>query len=122
MSDLRYKTSNDIQSIKSTLESFIGLLNRIPESFDSNTLKWNNENIFKGKDSVATNFRLGLETFTITIENSQYSINVPKCIPFLNKSNLAFNCNNQQEIREAIRISHNIGLTPYYLDKINYKV
>lgn len=35
-------------------------------------------------------------------------LNFPICIPFLNKSNIVFNCKNVIETKEAIRISHNI--------------
>lgn len=100
--------SEAIQKTKATLENLKNLLNQLPESFDPNELKWNNENIFKNKDSVASNFRIGGETIRINIEGTGHSIDVPRCIPFLNKSNIAFNCNNQNEIKEAIRISHNI--------------
>ena len=108
ISELRSKTTNDIQNIKSTLSNLASLLNQVPESYDSNSLNWSSDKIFKGKESVATNFRFGSENLKITIEGTQHSIDVPRCITFLNKSNLVFSCNNTTEKKEAIRVSHNI--------------
>jgi len=108
MTDLREKTKNNIQNIKSTLGTLTSLLNQVPESYDSNSLNWSSDKIFKGKESVATNFRLGSQNLKITIEGTQHSIDVPRCIPFLNKSNLVFSCTSAPETKEAIRVSHNI--------------
>lgn len=66
------------------------------------------ENIFKGKELVATNFGVGVDILKLNIEGATHSIEVSRCFPFLNKSNIAFNCNNAIEAKEAIRISHNL--------------
>ncbi len=104
LSELHRKSSDEIENIKSTLNNLVSLLNQIPESFDSNSLSWHNDNILKGKELVATNFRIGSENLKIVIQKDQHSIDVPRCFPFLNKFNIAFNCNTQNEIKEAIRV------------------
>jgi energy-coupling factor transporter ATP-binding protein EcfA2 len=108
ISELRTSTNNEIHSINSELENLTKSLNQLPESFDNNTLDWKEETIFKGKESVASTFRYGSAIISITIEGTKHSINVPQCIPFLNKSNISFNCSNQSESKEAIRVSHNL--------------
>ena len=108
MAELREKTTNEIQNTTPTLDDLASLLNQLPESFDSNILNWSSDKIFKGKESVASNFRVGADTLAINIEGTDHSIEVPRCFEFLNKSNIVFNCNNQTETKEAVRISHNI--------------
>jgi S-DNA-T family DNA segregation ATPase FtsK/SpoIIIE len=108
MRELRIKTSSDVLAIKTTLNKFVELLNQLPESFNPNSLSWNSDKVYKDKESVASNFRIGLDTLKINIEGTNHSIDIPKCFQFLNKSNIVFNCNNERETEEAIRISHNI--------------
>lgn len=108
LSELRETSNVNIQKVKTTLDSLIINLDKLPESFNSNKLNWSNENIFKSKELVATNFRVGFDTLKIDIEGTQHSIDAPRCFQFLNKSNIVFNCNNATETKEAIRISHNI--------------
>ena len=108
MFKLRSRSNEDIQNMKDILSNYIRSLNLIPETFDNNSFSWESKNIIKGKDSVASNVRIGNEAIKINIEGTQHSIDVPRCIPFLNKSNIAFSCNNQIETKEAIRITHNI--------------
>lgn len=108
MAELREKTTSNIQNITPTLDNLVSLLNQLPESFDSNILNWSSDKILKGKESVASNFRVGLDTLAINIEGTHHSIEVPRCFEFLNKSNIVFSCNNQTETKEAVRISHNI--------------
>lgn len=108
MRDLRIKTSSEVLAIKTNLNKFVELLNQLPESFNPNSLSWNSDKVYKDKESVASNFRIGLDTLKINIEGISHSIDIPKCFQFLNKSNIVFNCNNEHETEEAIRISHNI--------------
>ncbi len=108
VSELRENTINEIQNVRANLSNLVRLLNQLPESFNSNSIKWNSSNVYKSKDVVATNFRVGNDNVKINIEDTQHTIDVPRCFPFLNKSNIAFNCINQNETKEAIRISHNI--------------
>lgn len=108
MSELREQTKNAIQNVNDTLNHLVNLLNQLPESYNSNSLNWNSDSILKGKDLVASNTRVGNEHLQISIEGTQHSVDVPRCVQFLNKSNLVFNCKNATDTKEAIRISHNI--------------
>ena len=105
---LREQTKRTIQTIDENLNILVKSLNQLPETFNSNSLKWNTSDLFKGKDLVSSIIRLGEERFQISIEGENFSIIVPRCIQFLNKSNILFNCMNEAETKEAIRISHNI--------------
>lgn len=108
MINLRQQTQKAIQDTNETLTSLVDSLNHLPETYDSNSLNWSSGEIYKGKDRVASNIRVGSEQLQIDIEGVTHLIEVPRCIQFLNKSNLVFNCNNLTETKEAIRISHNI--------------
>lgn len=108
LSDLRNTTNSNIKKVKNVLIALATELDKLPESYNSNQFNWSSDKIFKSKESVATNFRFGSENLKITIEGTQHSIDVPRCIPFLNKSNLVFSCTNATETKEAIRVSHNI--------------
>ncbi|MSP64955.1 MAG: hypothetical protein EXR16_04935 [Bacteroidetes bacterium] len=108
LSELRATTNTNIQKVKTTLDLLVTDLDKLPESFNSNKLNWSSENIFKGKELVATNFRVGADTLKIRIEGTQHSIDAPRCFQFLNKSNIVFNCSNATETKKAIRISHNL--------------
>ena len=106
--EMKSTVTQKINHVINSVSEIHNLLNQLPESFDCNQIKWNSKNILKGKDLVATNLRIGNEVVTINVEGKQYRIEVPVFIPFLNKSNIAFNCINQSETKEAIRITHNI--------------
>jgi DNA segregation ATPase FtsK/SpoIIIE, S-DNA-T family len=108
MSELREKTKNTIQNVNDTLNHLVNLLNQLPESYNSNSIIWNVGSVMRGKELVASNTRIGNDYLQISIEGTQHSIDVPRCIQFLNKSNLIFNCKNSTDTKEAIRISHNI--------------
>lgn len=108
MTLLRSNTNSDIQNNKLLLNKLVCLLNKLPETYDSNTLSWNDETVLIGKELVAPNIRVGNEHLQISIEGTQHSVDVPRCVQFLNKSNLVFNCKNATDSKEAIRISHNI--------------
>lgn len=108
MAELRKKTKNDIQNNIVLLKKWTDSLDQLPETFNSNALNWSDQTIYKGKELVTKNLRIGRDNLNIIIERQQYSIEVPRCIQFLNKSNIVFNCNNANEIKEAIRVSHNI--------------
>jgi len=108
ISKLDIDSRNKIDKTKDLLSTLVFELDKLPELFNSNGISWDSEKVFKAKDLVATNFRLGSEQISINLDGKKSSIDVPRCIPFLNKSNLVFNCNDQKETKEAIRISHNI--------------
>ncbi len=106
--ELRKSTKANIEKVKSQLNSLVGDLNKLPESYNNNQLNWKNEDILKGKESVSSYFRIGVDAIKIKIDETAHVFEVPHCIPFLNKSNISFSCNNQNETKEAVRISHNI--------------
>jgi len=108
MSELQSKSNDEIQSVKNILSNYYNLLNQIPETFDCNSINWKNESVLKWKESVASNMRLGNDLLSINLNGTKHSIDVPRCIDFLSKSNLVFNCNTQNEIKTAIRVTHNI--------------
>lgn len=108
MTDLREQTKNAIQNTNETLNNLVTSLNHLPETYNSNSINWNSKDVFRGKELVASNIRVGNEHLQINIEGATHSIEVPRCIQFLNKSNLVFNCKSATETKEAIRISHNI--------------
>lgn len=108
MTSLREQAKNAIQHTNDTLNNIVNSLNHLPETYNSNSLNWSSDEIYKGKDLVASNIRVGNEHLQINIEGVTHSIEVPRCIQFLNKSNLVFNCKNATDTKEAIRISHNV--------------
>lgn len=108
MSDLREQTKNAIQDVNDRLHNLVESLNHLPETYSSNELNWKSDKVYKEKELVASNIRVGKEQLRINIEGVTYSIEVPRCIPFLNKTNILFNCKNTIDIKEAIRVSHNI--------------
>lgn len=108
MSESRESAKQNINRIRTSVTEIANLLNQIPESFNGNQFQWGSDKIFKGKDLVACNTRVGNEHLQISIEGTQHSVDVPRCVQFLNKSNLVFNCKNATDTKEAIRISHNI--------------
>lgn len=73
MNELQNKSINDIQRINSTLKDIVSLLNQLPETYN-NKIAWNDNSIFRGKDAVAFNTRIGEEEISINIEK----INLPK--------------------------------------------
>lgn len=108
LSKLKFNTLNGIEILKNEITNSLDLLNLLPETFNLNSINWKDESIFKGKEIVTSNLRIGTETISIKIEDVKYTIEIPTIIQFLNKCNLSFNCHKQIEINEAIRISHNI--------------
>jgi hypothetical protein len=108
LSALRNQNKKEIQNINDNLNNIIGFLNRLPETYNNSVLSWDNNDVDKGKKLVSSSMRVGNEHLRISIEGTQYSIDVPKVIPFLNKSNIVFNCEGAADTKEAIRISHNI--------------
>lgn len=106
--EMKNSAVQNINRLTNSVNETVSLLNQIPESFNNIQFQWNSDKVFKGKDLVASNFRIGNEHLQISIEGTQHSIDVPRCVQFLNKSNLVFNCKNATDTKEAIRISHNI--------------
>jgi hypothetical protein len=101
------RANNEIAAINSKVVSIKNDLNLLPETFDNSVIGWDEKNVSKGKDVIADIFRVGQETLSIKL-NKTYSIILPKCIPFFNQSNISFDCNNPQDIKEAIKQSHNL--------------
>lgn len=108
MFDLNRDSYDMVNSIKDELERVNKSLDLHVETYNSNVLKWNSHDIKMGRDFVSSNIRIGSEHVKIYICESQYSIVVPKCIEFLNKKNIIFNCDDENDINFAIQVSHNI--------------
>lgn len=106
--ELKGQTNEDLNEAKKILSYFEDLLNKIPETYDSNTLNWKNVELCSIKDIVASIIRIGTEYYQINVGGEIQSIKIPKYIPFLNSSNIVINCKSTSDTNEAIRISHNI--------------
>lgn len=104
---LKSKTLSDIEGIVIYLNNTIEEFNQLPESFSPN-IKWDNKHVLKGKDVIASNFRIGSEEVSINIDGKQHKIDIPKYLPFVNKNNLVLNCQNHTEVKLAVKISHNL--------------
>lgn len=107
MNNFMNKANSEITAINSKLTAIKNDLNLLPETFDNNTKEWDNKTILKNKQTVTDILRVGQVTLSIRI-NSPYNITLPRCIPFINQNNIRFDCNTSQEIKEAVRQSHNI--------------
>lgn len=101
------KSISEIASINSKLTAIKNDLNLLPETFDNNLKVWDSKTGVKGKDTIADILRVGQVTLSIKL-NTPHSITLPRCIPFVNQSNISFDCTSPQEINEAIRQSHNL--------------
>lgn len=89
----------------------ISRINSIYEQIANSTSEYDKEKLTERISSL-TKTKTSPENIN---ENKEYIIgeiphefNFPICIPFLNKSNIVFNCKNLTETKEAIRVSHNI--------------
>jgi hypothetical protein len=101
------KASLEISLLNSRATVIKNDLNLLPETFDNNAKSWSSNSAVKGKDIIADIFRVGQVTLSIKL-NTSHTITLPRCIPFINQSNISFDCNSPQEIKEAIRQSHNL--------------
>jgi DNA segregation ATPase FtsK/SpoIIIE-like protein len=106
-SALRTKTSSEIETTKTELITLVNIFNQLPESF-SPDINWNNENIFISKSTSSSIYRIGSEEITINLEGIQHKIDIPKYIPFVNETNIVFNCKNTTDTKSAVKISHNL--------------
>ncbi len=97
----KYTIINNLDKIAKTLNCF-------PETFDSSNLLWNEKEIIKQKDVVCSSLRLGQDQSSIKLNNDTFTISVPRCVDFLNITNIIFNCNDIHETKRAIQITHNI--------------
>lgn len=107
MNNFLNKANVEIALINSKLLAIKKDLNLLPETFDNNVENWNSQIVMKGKDLIADIFRVGQITLSIKLSTT-HRITLPRCIPFINQSNISFDCNNEQDINEAIRQSHNL--------------
>ncbi|MBL7914382.1 MAG: hypothetical protein JNL49_04985 [Bacteroidia bacterium] len=107
MNSFLNKANSEMATINSKLTTIKSDLNLLPETFDSNLKIWDSKAAVKNKETIADILRVGQVTLSIKL-NSPYSITLPRCIPFVNHTNISFDCNNPQETKEAIRQSHNI--------------
>ena len=83
-------------------------LNQLPETFDNTNLEWNKIKYTNNKDNVANLLRVGYNLVTITINNHSHTFKIPFTIPFLNQTNLSFNCESEDNTKWAIKLSYNI--------------
>lgn len=109
----KIESTNFLKSINESLDliyaelhSIKKRLNELPSTFETN-IYWQDSEILKSQNLTTSKLRLGEEYFEIKTDII-HAITIPTCISFLNKSNIVFNCQNPEEIKKAISISHNI--------------
>jgi ABC-type multidrug transport system fused ATPase/permease subunit len=105
---LKGSSDKNINNSKANISKIISQLNEFPETLDHSLVKWSDSSVQKGKDWVASYIRVGVDNVRINLFSAKHTIEVPRLVPFLNLSNLGFYCKNSFEVKEAIRLSHNI--------------
>lgn len=105
---MRVNADKNYKKIKTQIAQTESLFNRFPEIFNNNSIKWSDDIVIKGRGSVGSTIRIGHDTPEIHIDNVTYTLQVPRVIPFLNSTNIVFNCDNSQQTKTAINVSHNL--------------
>jgi len=108
LNKFKIDADNKVQLIKKRIIEITDVLNKLPESFDSEKYNWNDDHIFKGKELVAPNFRTHKTSLSIRYVETSKTLVIPGLFPFLNKNNLALYCKNDYDLEVATQISHNI--------------
>ncbi len=105
------KENTNIIKGKGVKSKIISRINSIYEQAANSSSVFDREKLI---ERISSLIKTQTSTENTSENNEDISVEIPKefnlpiCIPFLNKSNIVFNCKNIAETKEAIRVSHNI--------------